>query len=61
MAEHDIPQLEIPESVKAALSNWVQQAAQEAGSPCAARSKNCVRNWQPPTPRWKKTKTRSRA
>jgi chromosome segregation ATPase len=33
MAEHDIPQLDIPESVTAALNSWVQQAAQQVGSP----------------------------
>jgi len=33
MAEHNLPQLDIPESVTAALNNWVQQAAQQAGSP----------------------------
>ena len=36
MAEHDIPQLDIPASVTAALAGWVQQAAQEAGSPLRA-------------------------
>jgi chromosome segregation ATPase len=36
MAEHDFPQLEIPEQVAAALGNWVQQAAREAGTPLHA-------------------------
>jgi chromosome segregation ATPase len=33
MAEHELSSLAIPESVTAALSSWVQQAAQQAGSP----------------------------
>lgn len=36
MAEHDIPQLDIPASVTAALAGWVQQAAHEVGSPLRA-------------------------
>lgn len=36
MAEHDIPKLEIPETVMAALGDWVRQAAQEVGSPLRA-------------------------
>jgi chromosome segregation ATPase len=37
MAEHDIPTLDIPETVTAALSAWVQQAAHEVGSPLRAQ------------------------
>ena len=33
MAEHNIPQLDIPASVAAALNSWVRQAAQDVGSP----------------------------
>jgi chromosome segregation ATPase len=36
MAEHDIPQLDIPASVTAALAGWVQQAAHDVGSPLRA-------------------------
>lgn len=36
MAEHDIPKLDIPEPVAAALGNWVQQAAREVGTPLHA-------------------------
>jgi chromosome segregation ATPase len=36
MAEHDLPQLDIPASVTAALAGWVQQAAHDVGSPLRA-------------------------
>jgi len=36
MAERDFPKLDIPEAVAAALGDWVQQAAREAGTPLHA-------------------------